>query len=167
MAQKMRNLWIIDGFFKRIKTSEADSSSSKSNINIIASKNQSTKSPTKDVNQDNKSLVRNPGYVDKYGIISSMNVMKFIELILKMIGLKQREDGELVLDKAFKNACYTSPDIQKEILQVFTTRVNNEIRKVIGDVKFCIIVDEAYDESKNEQMAIVLRFVDQDGILRE
>ena len=75
--------------------------------------------------------------------------------------------GELVLDKAPKNACYTSPDIQKEILQVFATRVKNEIRKEIGDAKFCIIVDEARDESKKEQMSIVLRFVDQDGILRE
>ncbi|KAH9742796.1 TTF-type domain-containing protein [Citrus sinensis] len=31
----------------------------------------------------------------------------------------------------------------------------------------CIIVDEARDESKKEQMAIVLRFVDKDGIVRE
>ena len=72
-----------------------------------------------------------------------------------------------MLDKAPKNACYTSPDIQKEILQVFATRVKNEIHKEIGDAKFCIIVDEARDESKKEQMSIVLRFVDQDGILRE
>ncbi|KAK2655114.1 hypothetical protein Ddye_008166 [Dipteronia dyeriana] len=34
-------------------------------------------------------------------------------------------------------------------------------------MKFCIIVDEARDESKKEQMAIFFRFIDQDGILRE
>ena len=37
----------------------------------------------------------------------------------------------------------------------------------IGDAKFCIIVDEARDESKREQMALVLRFVDNDGYVRE
>ena len=36
------------------------------------------------------------------------------------------------------------------------------IRKEIGDAKFCLIVDEACDESMNEQMAIVIRFVDKD-----
>ncbi|KAF2289443.1 hypothetical protein GH714_036213 [Hevea brasiliensis] len=37
----------------------------------------------------------------------------------------------------------------------------------MGDGKFCIIVDEARDESRKEQMAIVLRFVDKDGYVRE
>ena len=38
---------------------------------------------------------------------------------------------------------------------------------IIGDAKFCIIVDEARDESMKEQMAIVLRFVDKNGFVRE
>ena len=97
---------------------------------------------------------------------SSINRGNFLEL-LELLASNNEKVGELVLDKAPKNACYTSPDIQKEILQVFATRVKNEIRKEIGDAKFCIIVDEARDESKKEQMSIVLRFVDQDGILRE
>ncbi|XP_062150389.1 uncharacterized protein LOC133859059 [Alnus glutinosa] len=41
------------------------------------------------------------------------------------------------------------------------------IRKEIGNAKFRIIVDEARDESMKEQMAIVLRFVDKDGFVRE
>lgn len=45
-------------------------------------------------------------------------------------------------------------------------KVRKTIRKEIGDAKFCIIV-EARDKSKKEQMAIVLRFVDKDGIVRE
>ena len=45
--------------------------------------------------------------------------------------------------------------------------VRNKIREELGDSKVCIIVDEACDESKKEQMAIVLRFVDQDGFVRE
>jgi hypothetical protein len=45
--------------------------------------------------------------------------------------------------------------------------VNEAIRKEIGNAKFCIIVDEARDESMNEQMAIVLRFVNKNGFVRE
>ncbi|KAK2654126.1 hypothetical protein Ddye_013982 [Dipteronia dyeriana] len=97
-----------------------------------------------------------------------MNRSPHIERVVeKIIASNNEKVEELVLDNAPKNACYTSPDIQKEILQVFATRVKIEIRKEIGDAKFCKIIDEAHDESKNEQMAIVLRFVDQDGILRE
>ncbi|XP_050387216.1 uncharacterized protein LOC126803452 [Argentina anserina] len=40
------------------------------------------------------------------------------------------------------------------------------IRDEISDSKFFIIVDEAHDQSK-EQMAIVLRFVDKYGLIRE
>ncbi|KAL5133696.1 hypothetical protein HKD37_03G006986 [Glycine soja] len=39
-------------------------------------------------------------------------------------------------------------------------KVQNEIREKIGDAEFCLIVDETRDESKREQMALVLRFVD-------
>ena len=38
------------------------------------------------------------------------------------------------------------------------------IREEIGDAKFFLIVDEAHDESMKEQMAIVIRFVDKDGL---
>jgi hypothetical protein len=36
--------------------------------------------------------------------------------------------------------------------------------KIIGDSKFCIIVDETRDESKREQITIVLRFIDKYGL---
>ena len=41
------------------------------------------------------------------------------------------------------------------------------IREEIGDAKFCILVDEACDESMKEQMAVVLRYVDINGFVRE
>nr|GMD28065.1 zinc finger MYM-type protein 1-like [Ipomoea batatas] len=72
-----------------------------------------------------------------------------------------------VLDKTPRNATYTSPTTQKQILQVLATKVKSAIRDEIGDAKFCIIVDEARDESKKEQMSIVLRFVDRDGFIQE
>ena len=57
--------------------------------------------------------------------------------------------------------------MQKEILQVLAMKVKNAIREEIGDSKFSIIVDEARDESKREQMSIVLRFVDINGYVLE
>ena len=41
------------------------------------------------------------------------------------------------------------------------------IREEIGDAKFCILVDEARDESVKEQMVVVLRYVDTNGFVQE
>ena len=41
------------------------------------------------------------------------------------------------------------------------------IREEIGDAKFCIMVDEAHDESMKEQMAVVFRYVDIEGFMKE
>ncbi|XP_075645129.1 uncharacterized protein LOC142616131 [Castanea sativa] len=64
------------------------------------------------------------------------------------------------IEKAPKNASYKSPKIQKEILHVFSNKVKKAIREEISDAKFCLIIDEARDESMKEQMAIVIKFVD-------
>ena len=45
--------------------------------------------------------------------------------------------------------------------------MHKKIREEVGDAKFSILVDEALDESNREQMAIILRFVDRDGFIRE
>ena len=71
------------------------------------------------------------------------------------------------MENAPRNAKYTLPTIQKEILHIFASNVRNAIREVIEDAKFCILVDEAWDESKREQMAIILRFVDKNGFIKE
>eukprot|EP00268_Persea_americana_P003042 TRINITY_DN1090_c1_g1_i7.p1 TRINITY_DN1090_c1_g1~~TRINITY_DN1090_c1_g1_i7.p1 ORF type:complete len:145 (-),score=21.26 TRINITY_DN1090_c1_g1_i7:1001-1435(-) len=94
---------------------------------------------------------------------SSINRGNYIEMLNLLSSYNEKVAG-VVLDKAPKNASYTSPMIQNEILHVFSTKVKIIIREEIGDAKFCIIVDEARDESK-EQMAIVLRFVDKDGFV--
>ena len=41
------------------------------------------------------------------------------------------------------------------------------IHEEIGVAKFCNLVDEAHDESKKEQMALILRFVDKDDFIHE
>jgi hypothetical protein len=70
-----------------------------------------------------------------------------------------------MIAKAPKNAYYTSPKIQNEILHVFSIKVKKAIRDKIGDAKFCIIINEARDKSMKEQMDIVLRFVDKNGFV--
>ncbi|XP_057803144.1 uncharacterized protein LOC131018438 [Salvia miltiorrhiza] len=96
----------------------------------------------------------------------SRNRGNFLE-ILKYTASYNEEVASVVLENAPKNASYTSHSIQKEILSVYASKIQKFIRAEIGDEKFCIIVDESRDESKREQMAIILRFVDKDGFVRE
>ena len=46
-------------------------------------------------------------------------------------------------------------------------KIRKHIREEIGDSKFSILVDETCDVAKREQMALILRFVDKNGILQE
>ena len=80
--------------------------------------------------------------------------------MVKLIASYDEEIGAVVLGNAPGNAKYTSPTIQKELLGIIASKVQSEIRKEIGDAKFCLLVDESRDESKREQMAVVIRFVD-------
>jgi hypothetical protein len=73
----------------------------------------------------------------------------------------------VVLDNAPGNAKYIAHSVQQEILDLLSRKVQKSIREEIGNSKFCIMVDEARDESKKEQMALVLRFVNNEGIIME
>ena len=73
----------------------------------------------------------------------------------------------VVLENTPGNAKYTSPTIQKEILHILASNVRNAIREEIGNAKFCILVDETWDELKREQVAIILRFIDKEGFIKE
>ncbi|KAL5744335.1 hypothetical protein ACOSQ2_027451 [Xanthoceras sorbifolium] len=57
--------------------------------------------------------------------------------------------------------------IQHELLKILVDCVRDKIREEIGDAKFCILIDESVDESNKEQMAIILRYVDVNGFVRE
>ncbi|CAK8532870.1 unnamed protein product [Lathyrus sativus] len=96
----------------------------------------------------------------------SLNQGNFLELIKLLVGYND-EVVKVVLENAPSNSKYTSQLIQKEILHILSSRVKKHIREEIGDSKFCIIVDEACEESKKEQMSLVLRFVDKDGFIQE
>ena len=97
---------------------------------------------------------------------NSRNEGNFLELI-KFIASYNKSVDDVVLENAPQNAKYTSPDIQKEILRVYATNVQEAIRDEIGMAKFCLIVDESQDESKKEQMAIVVRFVAEMGMSKK
>ncbi|XP_023766271.1 uncharacterized protein LOC111914797 [Lactuca sativa] len=95
----------------------------------------------------------------------SINKGNFRE-ILKGIGYFNIEMEEL-FRTAPKHALYTSPSIQKEILNLISTRVRRMICEEINGGKFCLVVDEARDQSNKEQMSIVLRFFNKDGFIME
>jgi hypothetical protein len=103
------------------------------------------------------------GHDESFG---SKNQGNFLELV-KLLASYNDNVARIVLENAPKNAKYTSPKIQKEILHIIANKVRDVIRKEIGDAKFCILVDEARNESKREQTTIILRFIDKDGFFRE
>jgi len=96
----------------------------------------------------------------------SKNRGNFIEM-LKLLVEFNPEIASVILENAPKYCKYTSPDIQKEILSIFAMKVRKHIREEIGDAKFSILVDETCDVAKREQMALVFRFVDINGVLQE
>ena len=96
----------------------------------------------------------------------SINQGNFLEMV-KLLASYNKEVNDVVLQNAPKNAKYTSPDVQKEILNIYARKVQISIREEIGNSKFCIMVDESRDESKKEQMAIIVRFVNKEGIIKE
>ncbi|XP_073295896.1 uncharacterized protein [Primulina huaijiensis] len=97
--------------------------------------------------------------------VDSKNRGNYIELI-NLLG-RMNPEIDSILEKTAKNAKYTSVEIQREILKIIAGIVRDKIREEIGESKFCILVDEAIDESNKEQMAIILRYVDRDWFIRE
>jgi hypothetical protein len=96
----------------------------------------------------------------------SNNQGNFLEMV-KLLAEYNDEVKAVVLDNAPGNAKYTFPLIQKEILDIMASKTQKLIRDEIGDAKFCLIVDESRYESSREHMALVVRFVDKEGFIRE
>ncbi|XP_076913818.1 uncharacterized protein LOC143572579 [Bidens hawaiensis] len=90
----------------------------------------------------------------------------FIEL-LKLFGVVNEEIDKVILSNAPRNNQMTAPSIQKEICNCFAAEVLKKIFYELGDDVFSILVDESRDVSKKEQMAMVLRYVDKFGFVKE
>ncbi|KAA3469632.1 General transcription factor 2-related zinc finger protein [Gossypium australe] len=97
---------------------------------------------------------------------NSRNRGYFLELITLLASYNDKV-SKVILDNAPRNAKYTYHMIQKEILHILANKVCHKICEDIADSKFCIIIDEARDESRREQMAIVLRYVDEKRFIKE
>ncbi|XP_074266378.1 uncharacterized protein LOC141589643 [Silene latifolia] len=97
--------------------------------------------------------------------VTSLNGGNFDAVLDAFRGLNN--EIKIVTDDGPGNAKYTCPTIQKKIANILANKVRAMIRDEIGDAKFAILVDEALDVSNKEQMAIILRFVNRGGLLRE
>ncbi|GKA78864.1 zinc finger MYM-type protein 1-like protein, partial [Tanacetum coccineum] len=73
----------------------------------------------------------------------------------------------VTLENAPKNCTLTSPQIQKDVVDCFAKEIVKSICLEIGVDVFSLLVDESSDVSKKEQMAIVLRYVDKYGLVKE
>jgi hypothetical protein len=60
-----------------------------------------------------------------------------------------------------------SLDVQKDIASCFANEILKSILVEIGHGMFCLLVDESRDVSCKEQMAVVLRYDDSSGIVKE
>ncbi|KAJ0663101.1 putative ribonuclease H-like superfamily [Helianthus annuus] len=87
--------------------------------------------------------------------------------VLNLISTNHPEIGKYTLGNAKKNNKLTSPKIQKEIIECFSKEVTKSICAEIKDDVFGLLVDESSDVSLKEQMAVVVRFVDKLGAVRE
>ncbi|CAN6699015.1 unnamed protein product [Malus baccata var. baccata] len=92
----------------------------------------------------------------------SINHGNFLEL-LQFLADHNEDVKAVTLKNAPENHKLTSPDIQKDIVNVCATETIKTIIKDIGTSLFSILIDESRDVSTKEQMAIVLRYVDKNG----
>ncbi|XP_066342099.1 uncharacterized protein [Miscanthus floridulus] len=70
-------------------------------------------------------------------------------------------------DKGAKNCTMISHHIQKDLTKACAQEVMSVIMDEIRDKKFSILIDESRDVSIKEQMAVILRFVNDEGKVME
>jgi hypothetical protein len=80
--------------------------------------------------------------------------------LLRFLTKHNEEIDKLVLKNAHENHQMTTLDIQKEIAHAAASETIDTILKDLGDSPFAILVDESCNISVNEQLAIVLHYVD-------
>ncbi|XP_050248963.1 uncharacterized protein LOC126696235 [Quercus robur] len=89
----------------------------------------------------------------------------FLELV-QFLGDHNESINE-VLQKVLKNCKLTHPDIQKDIVNAIARETSKAIIKDLDNGFFSILVDESRDISVKEQMALILRYVNKEGIIIE
>ena len=67
-----------------------------------------------------------------------------------------------------RNAIYTAPSIQNEILDILAYMVRQKVCSGVREAGvYTVLADETKDLSKKEQLSISLRFVDEEAVIRE
>ncbi|XP_010558839.1 PREDICTED: zinc finger MYM-type protein 1-like [Tarenaya hassleriana] len=97
---------------------------------------------------------------------NSDNKGNFLELV-KYTAEQNDIVSKVILKNAPGNSQMVSPTIQKDIAQCFAEQITQDIIQEIGHDVFGLLVDESSDVSDKEQMAVVFRFVDKNGIVKE
>jgi hypothetical protein len=77
------------------------------------------------------------------------------------------ELGRAMGENGVGNSCLLAGEIQREIVECFANEVIHYILEELGNDVFCLLVDESRDVSCKELMAVVLRFVDKHGMVKE
>ncbi|XP_073271145.1 uncharacterized protein [Primulina huaijiensis] len=108
--------------------------------------------------------LKGSAFKDNDESLSLSNSGNFLGLV-KAFAKMSTEIDEVVFENAPKNPQYIASEIQKDILHIMANRVRQMVRKEVGVKCFCILVDEARDISKRDQMAIILKFVNNNEIL--
>ncbi|XP_015168665.1 zinc finger MYM-type protein 1-like [Solanum tuberosum] len=97
---------------------------------------------------------------------SSLNRGNFLE-ILSWYAKHCDKIYDYVLERAPQNDQMTSPMIQKDIVTACKIETIKAIIQELNGDYFSLLVDESFDVSCKEQMAIVLRYVDRMGFVVE
>ncbi|KAL5136969.1 Zinc finger MYM-type protein 1 [Glycine soja] len=75
----------------------------------------------------------------------------------------QNEQVRDAFDRGGKNCTMTCGDIQKELATCCAHEVTKVIMEELGDRQFSVLIDESRDISVKEQMAVMLRFLNDKG----
>ena len=86
----------------------------------------------------------------------------------QLLGLRGTDDARVLDWIKRKSDKYTSPDIQNEMLEILGKMV---LRRIVADVQnalfYAIMVDETTDCSNQEQVMLVLHWVDDSLVVHE
>ena len=96
----------------------------------------------------------------------SSNRGSFREL-LQFLADHNEDISKVILSNAPTNQQMVSPMVQKDLVNAAAKETTKAIIEELNNDVFGILVDESRDISKKEQMAIVLRFIDTEGKIKE
>ncbi|RCW19135.1 hypothetical protein GLYMA_12G115000v4 [Glycine max] len=72
-----------------------------------------------------------------------------------------------VIDCAPGNNFMTAPTIQKDLAAACACEITQQIVCDIADDVFCVLIDESGDVTGKEQMVVVIRYVNSEGLVKE